>query len=353
MRTAATLLWAMLFAAAPAAAAPAEPEAQCLACHGQQGLTKTFEKGEALPLHVDAAAFAGSVHAAVGCGGCHAAIDLKKHPAATRKFESARAYSLAAVEACRTCHQPVFDAYLGSMHGKARDQAGSAAPICADCHRPHAVTRISGAERVRDTCLTCHANAPAAHESWLPNTAQHLEMVACAACHAPGAQRKVDLRLYDAAQKREVTTSAAAPAGSEPLDETRLRQLLQGAGGEGKVTLIGRVEVSSGAEAHALADKKTATKDCTGCHRKGAEAFQNVTVSLVGPDGQRVRYAARKEILHAPTSVDALRGFYAVGGTRITLLDALLALALAGGISAPLGHLIMRRLTRKKDKGNA
>ena len=42
----------LLLAAAQAAASDAE----CLACHGQQGLTKSFPKGEALSLHVDGAA---------------------------------------------------------------------------------------------------------------------------------------------------------------------------------------------------------------------------------------------------------------------------------------------------------
>jgi hypothetical protein len=86
----------------------------------------------------------------------------------------------------------------------------------------------------------------------------------------------------------------------------------------------------------------------TTCHRKGAEAFENVTVSVVGPDGKRVHYEVRKEVLSAPTSVDSVRGFYAVGGTRVGALDVLLLVVLAGGISAPFVHFLLRRLLRRK-----
>jgi len=61
-------------------------------------------------------------------------------------------------------------------------------------------------------------------------------------------------------------------------------------------------------------------------------------------------------VLSSATSVDSVRGFYAIGGTRVKVLDALLALAFLGGISVPLGHqtlkwLIKRRL-RKTEAGS-
>jgi hypothetical protein len=89
-------------------------------------------------------------------------------------------------------------------------------------------------------------------------------------------------------------------------------------------------------------------RECATCHRKGADPFQNVSLSVVGPGGDRTRYETQADVLHAPTSVESVRGFYAIGGTRIQILDVLLALALLGGISAPLGHLIVRKLMRRK-----
>ena len=46
-------------------------------------------------------------------------------------------------------------------------------------------------------------------------------------------------------------------------------------------------------------------------------------------------------------------GFYALGGTRVGALDILLGLAMLGGISAPIGHAVMRKLTRKKEGKDA
>jgi hypothetical protein len=340
-------LAAALFAAAQAGAA--DNDAPCLGCHGQAGLTKTFAKGDTLALHVDGKAFEASLHAPLGCSACHAALDLKTHPGKTRSFDSARAYTAAASEACRGCHDAVFVAYQKSRHAKAQG-ANPAAPLCADCHNPHEVKPSAAASLGKDACLTCHAGVDDKHEKWLPNTKQHFEVVSCAACHAPAAQKKVDLRLYDTVQNREVTGQEnAIPAGA-PLDEQHLWSIVRDASTQGKVTLMGRVEIASGADAHALLEKARAVTDCTTCHKKGAEPFQNVTFSTVGPDGRRVRYEARKEVLHAPTSVDSMRGFYAIGGTRIQLLDILLALALVGGISAPIAHLVMRRLSRRNAK---
>ncbi len=340
MRCAAFLLLWLVASAAVAV----EADQQCLGCHGSPGLKKTFG-GDTVALHVDADKFASSVHAAVGCSACHADVDLKKHPAAAKTFESARAFSKAAIQACKGCHEPVVDAYAKGVHGKA-SQDNPGAPLCVDCHSVHAVTPASTAARAKEACLGCHASAQEAHEKWLPNTKQHFEAVACAACHSPSAQRKVDLRLYDASGQRELEGKRSPASGSGPLDEKHLWELVQQAGPDGKVTLVGRVELSARADAHALVGKASAVRECTICHRKGAEAFQNVTLSIIGPDGQRTRYEAKKEVLAAPTSVDSLRGFYAIGGTRIGILDLLLAAALAGGILAPLGHFVMRKLMR-------
>jgi len=318
----------LLLAVAPAAAA--NPE--CLACHAGQ--------------HVKPELFAASVHGPLGCTGCHASVDLKKHPPASRK--TGREYTLAAVEACKSCHQPIHEAYIASAHGKARE---SGAPVCSDCHKPHEVTRASVGTRLKETCLACHSGAVEAHDKWLPNTRRHLAVVACAACHAPAAKRKVDLRFYDAAGRNEVVGPQGELQPGKPLDEKALWALLRSAGAGGKVRLVGRVEVTSADQAHAMADRGQALKECTTCHRKGAEAFQTVTLSVVGPDGRRVYYDAQKEVLSSPFSVDSVRGFYVVGGTRMGALDLLLLVALAAGIAAPLGHLLLRRLLRRKDHG--
>ena len=41
-------------------------------------------------------------------------------------------------------------------------------------------------------------------------------------------------------------------------------------------------------------------------------------------------------------SMESVRGFYAIGGTRIKLLDDLLVLVLLAGVSGPLAHMSLK-----------
>jgi len=66
--------------------------------------------------------------------------------------------------------------------------------------------------------------------------------------------------------------------------------------------------------------------------------------------GPAVRYDAHKSILGSSVAWEALRGFYAIGGTRIKMLDVALALGLAGGIAVPALHFAVRRLCRRPPK---
>lgn len=68
---------------------------------------------------------------------------------------------------------------------------------------------------------------------------------------------------------------------------------------------------------------------------------------MVGPDGRLLRHDVRKDVLQSLTSMESVRGFYAIGSTRIHLLDQLLVLVLAGAISVPLGHMGVKRLFRR------
>jgi len=347
----------------------------CAACHAEidlknhPGAGKPFDTARAFSIakvavcsqcHEDKAKlFDGSVHAGVLRSGNLAApvcTDCHGAHAVARKAAAATDVS------CRKCHGAIFDAYMQSPHGKAYGKPGPVkAPICADCHRAHDVSPAATGSGLRDACLHCHTGAVEAHQKWLPNTKLHLEVVSCPACHAPTSQKSVDLRLYDPVARREVTAkdekarldgpAGAAGNGGAALDAKALWDLMRGVdrnGAPGRRTLVGRLEVRSGAEAHQLTDKDKAIRDCVVCHRKGADPFKNVTISIVGPDGRPIRYEAQQDVLHGPASVEALSGFYAIGGTRIGVLDVLLALALLAGVSAPVAHLVVRRMMRRK-----
>jgi hypothetical protein len=146
------------------------------------------------------------------------------------------------------------------------------------------------------------------------------------------------------------TRARSADAKGVGLDALALQSLLREFNRDGidsKTTLRGRLEVRTGVETHQLTDKAKAIRNCDSCHREGADPFQSVTVSIVGPDGRPLRYGAQKEVLNSAISVDSVGGFYAIGGTRIKLLDILLALALLSGIAVPVGHMTLKWLFRR------
>ena len=388
-----------------------EDTAYCLACHGQ-ALSAPLEDGELHSLSLDEAALHNSVHLDHACADCHAGFSKESHEA--RALASPRERSIVRAEVCRQCHgdkyeqyaesihakllddgnlaapvctdchgahsvgpkttyetiagvpcrkchENIFEAYLGSMHGQARSKPGHiAAPICADCHRAHEVGVASTGTRLRDACLACHEGAGDSHQAWLPNTALHLEAVSCTACHSPKAQRRIDLGLYDAVARTPVSVQVGdrpfddrvreADADGDGLDAMELWTLVRDMNREGtaaELALRGRMEVHTGVEAHQLAAKSEAVRDCDTCHRDSADPFQTVTISIVRPDGRPAHYEADKEVLSSPVSVGSVSGFYAVGGTRIKLLDILFLLAVLGGVAVPVGHITMRRLLRK------
>jgi len=108
--------------------------------------------------------------------------------------------------------------------------------------------------------------------------------------------------------------------------------------------LRGRLEVQSGVEAHQLSEKSKALKDCRACHQEGAAPFQSVTLTIAGPDGRPLRHGVQKDVLSSLTSMQSVRGFYAIGSTRIKLLDYLLVMVLAGAICVPVVHMMIKRL---------
>ena len=356
VRCAGALLAAGLMLAAPARAALTDADSACLGCHAQEGLQKSFAKGAPLPLRVDGVAFEGSVHAALGCAACHSEVDLKTHPGAAKSYDSARAFSLAKAAVCQQCHEDAFKQHEGSVHARRIREGNAIAPTCTGCHGAHAVTPKTAYQ----ACVGCHSTALAAHQKWLPNAALHHDVVSCAACHAPAALRMVDLRLYDPATKAWVTEKPGEPwfeklaksvdADGKGLDARELLELVKRINPEGSAApkvFRGRIELRSNIEAHRLADKGSAIRACDSCHREGAEPFRNVTVSVTGPDGRPLRHAAQQEILNSASAVVSLPEFYAIGGTRSRLLDALFLLALLGGAGFPVGHLAVRWLFRK------
>ena len=388
--------------------APSAADQQCLGCHGAAGMEKKLADGDILQLLVPPEPYLKSVHGANGCTSCHSDVDPAKHPPENNDIASKRSFSLSMTQVCRTCHADKFEQWQTSIHAALVRRGNPAAPVCTDCHNPHAV--IKGAatdiEQVpcknchkdiyaaylgsvhaksklsskdsyapvcsgchsshavkpismgsleqgpEGACFGCHAGVLESHQKWLPNAALHFASVSCPACHVPTAQRKVDLMLIDSSNMKARGTEqigvplfeASARSGSKGIDAQTLWNLMQTldrSGIAGKTILRGRLEPATAAQMHALSDKSKAVSDCHTCHREGSQPFQSVTISLVGPDGRRVGYGANADVLYSPFSVDSVSGFYAIGGTRIKLLDILLVLAIFGGLSIAIGHVFI------------
>jgi Cytochrome c554 and c-prime len=399
------------FAADPA---PSAADQNCLGCHGAAGMEKKLADGDTLQLHVPADAFVKSVHGPNGCTSCHADVDPAAHPPVKKDIASARSFAIATTQVCRSCHTDKFEQWESSIHGALVRNGNPAAPICTDCHNPHAAIKdaaasveqvpcknchsdiytaylgsVHGQSRLHSkdsyaplcsgchtahavqpiavgalaqgpegACFGCHAGVLAAHQKWLPNAALHFEVVSCPACHAPTAQRKVDLMLIDSKNLKARGTEqigvplfeASARSDSKGIDAQTLWTLLQTldrSGIAGKTVVRGRLEAATGPQMHELAAKSKAIGDCRTCHRSGSQAFQSVTISLVGPDGRRVGYGANADVLNSVISVGSVQGFYAIGGTRIMLLDILLILAILGGGGIAVGHVTLGWLFKR------
>ena len=258
---------------------------------------------------------------------------------------------------CANCHEDIFKAYSKDVHGLERVAKGKTAPICADCHKTHDVKAASLGDGIKDACLGCHKEAVSQHKDWLPNAERHFDAISCPVCHAPDAQRRVNLRLYDKATKHQVSEklgvpqfekrTQAADSTNVGLDERALWSLLGEFNQPGAPTttvLRGRLEVRSGIEAHQISEKSKAIKDCNTCHKTGAQAFQSVSLTIAGPDGRPLRHGVNKDVLTSLMATQSVSGFYAIGSTRIKWLDYLLILVVLGAASVPIGHMAVRRL---------
>lgn len=394
----------------------AEEELQCLSCHDKPGLERKFENGEVLSLHISTQDYLGSMHNENSCTDCHSEIDAETHgkdepsPLASKRElgvsmrdvcidchkkkykeygdsvhaalvdqgsdtapmcadchnpHTVRSWEVSKQEAampCGKCHQEIFKASAKDVHGQAQgDGSKEAAPVCAGCHQAHSVKAASLGTNMMETCLTCHKQALQQHKVWLPYTQRHFDAISCAACHAPTAPRRVNLRLYsgDATQQLSEQTGVpsfvkrtqAADEKNPGLDDRELWTLLDKFSkdaADGKAVLRGRLEVSNGVGAHQLTEKSQAIGDCKACHQSGATPFQSVSLTIAGPDGRPLRHDVQKDVLNSLLSVDSVQGFYVLGSTRIKLLDVLLVLMVAGSIGGPLAHMTIKWWFRRK-----
>ncbi len=393
---------------------------KCLKCHNKEK-TKQLEDGSEMSLQVHGEAYISSAHGEVACTSCHTAIGNRKHPSKSTNIDidNERDYSVELNESCRkchrqkytqykgsvhsalvaqgnpkapvctschnahapvsmadyqaetglpckNCHESIFNAYAASVHGQARINGNTIrdshiqAPICSDCHHSHEVTALAIGDVLRTTCIACHENVTLLHNQWLPNAGTHLDIVSCAVCHAPFAQRKFDIHLYDNVAKVPLALQEGDGSIQEQLqaivDEGGTADPLEiwkergGLGADGEVldiSLRSRMEVMSGVAAHQIASKSFAVRTCESCHEPGWRKKQNVTLSITTPDGRRQSIEADREVLSSVEGINSISDFYELGGNPSKFLDILVLLSLAAGIAVPVGHFTLGKMIKE------
>ena len=403
----------------------------CISCHRNQ-LVMSMKNGESLSLYVDQSMVGNSVHGKLKCTECHVGFSKTVHP--VRSFNSKRDYAILTADTCRKCHEEAskqFEtsvhlsllktgnlkaptctdchgahgvasakkdrtvgltscnkchadmkpSYEASVHGMAFAKGNAEAPSCSSCHNAHNIESTTMTTKIKDGCLKCHKDAAKAHNKWLKNppvtlptfAKAHFDVVSCAACHSPDAQRRIYLTLHN--RKTD-----------KPLPEEELAKLLDTEPGkvkagldtnkDGKVdgkdlwnmfallfkkgtaaTFKGTLDVSNSVESHMIAPKAEAVKDCTQCHLPDAKFFQNVFVAVKKSDGKPTLIPAEKDTVRSVFSIIPASKFYAIGGSSIELWDILFIVALIGGIAVPIGHIALRivfspiRSLRRMGKG--
>jgi hypothetical protein len=380
----------------------------CLTCHHQK-LTKSVN-GEVLSLAINEEWIKHSVHSQHSCTDCHTSYSKSIHP--TPELKSLRDLTITASEACarchpdksaqhkgsvhsamleegikrapacvdchgahsvgpkaladtmsgvpcKKCHEDIFAAYRGSVHGMAKQNGNGQAPICSDCHYAHEIKPAMASRSPKEVCMGCHPGVAAAHQKWLPNAEAHFDAVACTACHIPqGYKRSVYLRategekgmmVSDGVMRKLLAGSKVmlAAAKGNQLEADELWRLYNDKSEGENVHLSGTVNVNDRRHAHRLAPKTEAVRQCEWCHSANAAFFQSVSMAVAKKDGREALYKVDAEALKSVYAMIPLSSFYVLGGTRVTALDYIGAAMILGGMMVPIAHGTLRYLTRR------
>ncbi len=169
----------------PRAGALTASGGQCLGCHGQPGMAMTLASGETLSLYVNTDEYSSSVHGKgnLACADCHRAISA--YPHSPLKITSVRDYSIAQYEVCKRCHFANYTKVLDSVHFDVLSNGNVSAPLCTDCHGAHDVTPPS---KISQACANCHesvyrAYAGSVHGAALISGAS-ADVPVCTDCHS-------------------------------------------------------------------------------------------------------------------------------------------------------------------------
>jgi predicted CXXCH cytochrome family protein len=177
-----TILTVMLLSSAALA-----QNQECLLCHATVGMSITLPSGEELPLFVESAQLAQSVHAQLACVQCHTSITAYPHPPLAARDR--RDLSLRYYPSCRRCHESQYKETLDSIHLRVLAAGHREAPVCTDCHGAHDVSPPSHPRlKVDMTCARCHqeiftAYSQSVHGADLVREEDNPDVPTCTDCH--------------------------------------------------------------------------------------------------------------------------------------------------------------------------
>lgn len=304
-------------------------------------------------------AYKGSVHAnmvkagngrAPVCTDCHGS-----HQVGTRAL-----FDTLAGEPCKKCHGDIEATYVDSVHGAAREAGSQAAARCSSCHFAHEIKPAIVSRATRMACAGCHADVVVNHRKWLPNVEVHFDTVSCVACHVPNAPRAVYLQvtgpggdvLPEAEIKKQLGRAyddllASSVESIEGPQLWELYKLLNREGAEG-AGMSGTLALRDGLQAHGLVRNEQAIKRCETCHSTGSDYFQSVLMVVPRPDGTEQFYQVSPNVLQSVFSTLPLKHFYAMGNTRMRVLDWGGLVLGAGVLLGLAGHMGLRFAARRR-----
>ncbi|QQS47786.1 MAG: hypothetical protein IPM66_03790 [Acidobacteriota bacterium] len=134
--------------------------AECLACHSNEDLTKEVG-GKQVSVHVSEAKFGESVHGSLDCATCHTDVKDYPHDPTPQK-----------VTTCSTCHGGIDAEHQTSIHATSKGNGPAAG--CADCHGSHEIFPRSDSRskvnrfKIAETCAGCHTNPDVIKKFGLP-----------------------------------------------------------------------------------------------------------------------------------------------------------------------------------------
>jgi predicted CXXCH cytochrome family protein len=318
---------------------PAMDADYCLMCHGDADMV-----GESLL--IEATTFDTTAHALLGCSTCHEAIG-DEHPNGDSELNRAT---------CLDCHDHLGHEYMMTDHANYA--------TCGDCHNPHevrAMDAMAGYD-MNDKCFKCH-DTPAMverHKEWLPQANLHIAKLPCITCHTGSEGYEIVLNIV--AKQDDRLLSGYELPGYHTLEdisgEAGILSLID-SDGDNFITLKELKRFNRNPEYRDLRlagtmvpsdvshDLSTLDNryDCTFCHVSGPESMQTSFLAIPNRDGGYQRIAVEQGAV-----LEALYGtpdFYMVGTTRSASMNIIGLIIICGGLVMPLGHGLLRFLTRK------